>query len=428
MAKKKITLPKLPRGEGSMNWDTKNPELIVYRKSHTFSNGKSARIGVTGYTPTECIANMKEKIRITEEEIRKEKNIKSDAKNITLAEGMRIWLINEKHNKIKEKTYDRYECTLENQIAKKSIGMIQVYSIDKNNVESYLDELYSSNLSKSSIKKAYELLKQYMDYLYEKNPIDNPMRGITLENKLKNASVDLSKSINDDDIEEIHISSLKQVTEKDVLNDEEIKAFKKEACKELKVGISGYRYGYIFYFMILTFPRIGEMLAIRWKDIDFENKMMFIRKGISTVKDRSENAERKRKRIITTPKSQKSIREVMLTDEAIWALKEHKKRMNPESDNEFICKTIHGTVASDRVMYDSLKLIIQRSGISNKEQFSPHNLRHTGISYYIRHGVPIEMVANMAGHDISVTQHVYYHIIQEQKNKALDIMNSISID
>lgn len=422
--KKKIDLPKLPYGEGSMSWDTKNPDVIVYRKKYTFSNGKTVRVCVTGYTPKECMQNMKDKISHTENKIYQENAQRSNHKGVTLGNGMITWL-NDKKGTIKEKTFDRYETTLNNQILKHPIKDKQVYNIAESDIESYVDFLMKSNLSFSSIKKAYILLKQYMNYAYEKNPIKNPMNSVSLP-KYKTSSIALGDVITDEKIDKLHDNGIKPVTIKDILTDEEIKIFKKESCKEYRPGVGGYRYGHIFYFMILTFPRVGEMLATRWKDVDFENKVMHIQKGISTVKNRDVDSKTKTKRVITTPKSKNSIRDIMLTDEAIWALEEHKKLMSPKSDEEFICKTVNNSVASDRVLYDSLKLIIKNSGIQ-KENFSLHNLRHTGISYYIRHKVPIDIIANMAGHDVSVTQKIYYHIIQDQKNTALNIMNSIKI-
>lgn len=420
---RKIQLPKLPRGQGGMHWDNRTKDLIVYQKSHTFSNGKMMRISVTGYTPQECISRMDEKISITENELKKSNAQKEDSKGRTLTQAMSQWLVVTKKDKVKNKTYDRYENTLLNQICKYDIGKLQVYSITRYDIETYIQTLSQSNLSYSSIKKSYELLKQFMAYLYEKDISSNPMNGLSLPKK-KADSIELTSFISD---KNLSLTMSEAITIKDILDDDEIKQFKKEACKEYKVGVGGYRYGRIFYFMILTFPRIGEMLAIRWKDIDFENKTMRIDKSISTIKNRDINATTKTKRVVTTPKSLNSIREVMLTDEAIKVLLEHKELMSPKSEDDFVCTTIHGTVASDRVLYDSLKLIMKNSGIQ-KENFSPHNLRHTGISYYIRHGVPIDVIANMAGHDVSVAQKVYYHIIQSQKNSALEIMNKISVD
>lgn len=402
----------------------KTPDLIIYRKTHTFSDGQSIRVTATGFTPQECIANMKIKINDTEGEIKRKNVEKSESKNITLAESMEQWLVQTKKDAIKDKTYDRYETTIQNQIAKYSIGNIESYAVNEKDIKLYIQELMKSDLSYSSIKKAYGLLKQFMSYLYEKNISLNPMNTIKLP-KSKRGSIDLSENVSDEELENLVDTGYKPITIRDILSDEEIKIFKKESCREYKFGISGYRYGRIIYFMILTFPRMGEMLAARWKDIDFVNKKMKIDKAIATVKNRDDGAEKKTKRIITSAKYDR-IRDVMLTDEAIEVLNEHKKLMDPKSDDEFICKTIHGTVVNERVLYDSLKLILTRAGI-DKESFSPHNLRHTGISYYIRHGVPIDVIANMAGHDVSVTQKVYYHIIQDQKEKTLDIMNSIQI-
>ena len=55
---------------------------------------------------------------------------------------------------------------------------------------------------------------------------------------------------------------------------------------------------------------------------------------------------------------------------------------------------------------------------------SVHGLRHTGISYFIRHNVDKDIVAKMAGHsDSKITDQVYYTILSDQDKKELEKIN-----
>ena len=71
------------------------------------------------------------------------------------------------------------------------------------------------------------------------------------------------------------------------------------------------------------------------------------------------------------------------------------------------------------------KNIIKRTeGINHNKNVTIHGLRHTGISYFLRHGVPVEVISRMAGHQsIQITIDTYYSVIEEQKQKALDDLN-----
>jgi site-specific recombinase XerD len=63
---------------------------------------------------------------------------------------------------------------------------------------------------------------------------------------------------------------------------------------------------------------------------------------------------------------------------------------------------------------DILSKALKRAGINKK--VSVHGLRHTGISYFLRHGAASEVVSKQAGHnDISTTNGIYYSVIEEQK-------------
>lgn len=93
--------------------------------------------------------------------------------------------------------------------------------------------------------------------------------------------------------------------------------------------------------------------------------------------------------------------------------------------NHYVFETKNGTFASPSNLYQNIKSIYDKAGIDEKK-VGLHKLRHTGISYYIRHGVPIEIVSKMAGHSsIAVTTNIYYDLVEDQFKDAIKIMNNI---
>ena len=180
---------------------------------------------------------------------------------------------------------------------------------------------------------------------------------------------------------------------------------------------------------MFSFMRIGEAIALKWKDIDFENKTVNIYKAASLVKNRVET-KKKTKWIITTTKSESGRRLNLLSDDAITAIRKHFDRMShgrsyEEMKNRYVFETSTGTFASPTNLLRNIKSIYEQAGI-DKSKAGLHKLRHTGISYYIRHGVPVEIVSKMAGHSsIAVTYNTYYSLIEKQFKDAIVIMNNI---
>ena len=421
MSKKK-TLPKLGYGQGSFSWDSKTEGLIIYRKTIKIANDLSQRETVTGFSPEECQENMKQRERDLIALYKKTISAREEYKNLTVQDGIRQWLKENKYGKIKDRSYDRLEQTLNNQIASSEIGTMLTYNVDTENAKKFFIDL-ESKYSISTQIKTYDLLNAYMRFAYKKrNQEGNPMCDIERPVKRANSvQIDLDSNV---DVSDITCSDIHIVKPEEILSDNEIDIFKQEISQPYLPGASGYRYGHGLYFIMLTFLRVGEALALTWSDIDIKNKTMFVNKAISTIKNRDcSNTGNKYKRVIGTTKYD-SKRTIVLTDEAIHEIMLHREIMNPKGDNDFVFLSSNGTITHYRVLYESLCTIMRNTKLK-KERFSPHTLRHTGISYYIRHGVPIDIIANMAGHSVEITRKVYYHIIKDQQKNALDIMNQI---
>ena len=419
---KRKSLPKLGYGQGSLSWDSKTEGLIVYRKTIKIADGLSQRESVTGFSPEECFKNMEQRELDLKELYKKTISAREEYKNLTVQDGIRQWLKENKYGKIKDRSYDRLEQTLNNQIVSSEIGTMLTYNVDSENAKKFFKEL-ESKYSISTQIKTYDLLNAYMRFAYKKrNQEGNPMCDIERPVKRANSvQIDLNNQV---DVSDITCSDIHVVKPEEILSDNEIDIFKHEISQPYLPGISGYRYGHGLCFIMFTFLRVGEALALRWSDVDIKNRTVFVNKAISTIKNRdNENTGNKYKRVIGTTKYD-SERTIVLTDEAIHELELHKEIMKPQNSNDFIFLSSNGTITHYRVLYESLCTIMKNTKLK-KERFSPHTLRHTGISYYIRHGVPIDVIANMAGHSVEITRKVYYHIIKDQQKNALDIMNQI---
>lgn len=420
-------LPKMPRGMGSFQ---QRGDSFRYEKTHTYPDGfTKIRIGVTAKTIDECINFMK----VREKELDKE--FLSETIPITqdlLQDAMKKWLKEEKLGKIKATSYDRIERTIKNQIEDTRLGIMPAADVDADDIRSHLDYLrYDKKYSQSVISKTYDVLHQFFHFLYAKDLSGNPMNGIAKPTK----GADIGELVEERNLFESN--DLKDM----VLSDDEIKTFRDWVFNEAATGSQGRsKYGLALYFTMMTFLRSGEARTLRWRDLDLDHNRLQVTKSISRVINRSEEEDAKTQVVTTTPKTANGVRIVMITDDAKEAILEHKKRMRPESENELIFATDNGKPLSEAQAWRALNGILYATNLKKdpkkeyKDQpvpparkgFSMHYLRHTGISYYLRHGVPIDVISRMAGHSSTdVTRRVYYHIIADQTEDAFKIMNGI---
>lgn len=416
-------LPKMPYGQGSFTYEG---EKIRYQKPFkSETDGKTYRLLVRGKTVQECFDLMKKKEREKEAEISEKYYESSDSDHAMLTVAMLDWLKLAKQNARKATSFDREERTINNQIAPFKIGRMRIVDISSRDIMRHLNDLQfnvakkdgKKGYSYSTVKKTYEVLAQFFRYFYASDMNKNPMNRVTPPKS--------KESIGEIDIKDIVAYRMEDV----VLNDDEIETFRDFVFQDPVNGSIGRtKHGVSLYFIMMTCLRAGEAISLTWGDVDMENKTLTVNKTTSRVTDRSA-ASNKTKRVITAPKTGSGIRTVMLNKFAISALELIKERSIHTEPTDFIICTDVGKSVTSEYLYNKLKTVLKGSGLmtdARQEAFGLHYLRHTGISYYLRHGIPVELVSKMAGHSsINITMNTYYHIIQDQNAKMLEMMNQI---
>lgn len=404
MTTKKIKeLPKLPRGMGSYRYRSNG--LIQYRKQITL-DGVQYNLSVYGETLNEVNQKMKEEEAVTE---RQHKIGIKQQKTKLLQEEINDWLTLYKQEEVIERSYDRIESTYLTHIVGSGLGTTQMQAVTSDDIQRFLKELKNAHngeqLSYSSKKKVYDLLNGFFRFKYIKEPYMNPM--LTVKKPIN----DVTKI--DDDLV--------------VWDDAEIQQICNEAVKPLRSGIEGYKHGLAIIFIMWTFIRLGEALALQWEDINLEDDTIKIYKSYSRVKIRTGSRAGSYEWKITKTKNKQN-RTFKMCQMAVDAITEYKKQKNPLSEKEYVFSASSGKILSATSITRMYQNIINNTqGIQHNKHVTIHGLRHTGISYFIRHGVPIEVVSRMAGHQsIQITIDTYLSVIEEQKLSAIDELNNIA--
>ncbi len=167
--------------------------------------------------------------------------------------------------------------------------------------------------------------------------------------------------------------------------------------------------------LLQTGLRSGEMIGLRWIDVDFEKRVLHI---CRTMEYRHSTGEWK----IGEPKTKNSVRDVPLTQEAVNILKNQREKLTSLnirstefSDFVFLCKK--GTPIKNSTYDSKLFYYCDKAGI---ERFSMHVLRHTFATRCIEGGMRPKTLQMILGHStIGVTMNLYVHVTDEEKVKEV---------
>lgn len=162
---------------------------------------------------------------------------------------------------------------------------------------------------------------------------------------------------------------------------------------------------------LYTGLRIGELLALTWNDIDFEKSILSVTK---TCHDGNENG--KHIRIIDTPKTENSRRQIPLSKTLIKMLKEMKKK----SKCEFVIADGERPVFI-RSYQRMFELFLKKLKLPHK---GFHSLRHTFATRALECGMDVKSLSEILGHKNAViTLNRYAHSLWEHK---AEMMNKLS--
>ena len=199
--------------------------------------------------------------------------------------------------------------------------------------------------------------------------------------------------------------------------EQQVKAIVKEASAVFKNGTPKYRYGQVILLLLATGLREGESLYLKWKNVDFENRCLYVCGNVVEVQGGIIEQN--------TPKTTKGNRKVPLNDNAIRALMSLKEIVHDETR---VVATKNGLVVSPSSIRRTMASVVANCNVDGISEVKDkvHALRHTFAVSVIRSGADIKAVSQILGHsDITVTLNTYHHIIEEQKRDAMIAIDNI---
>lgn len=323
--------------------------------------------------------------------------------DIKLSDYIEHWMKMYKYGTIAESTYDRLENIYNKHIKTSAISKKNIQDVTTDDIQMLINSK-KSVLSVSSLKKIKEVLYPCFKHAKNQNVVSfNPVENVSIPKRVFFDEQDRRMCFYSDDEVKMIVQTM--------------------LPKYYQYNPRRYRYSPLYTFILNTGLRIGECMALNWKDVNFDNRTLKVNKSVITSYERDESMNKgSKKQKIGMTKTLKGNRILPLNDsalEALFMMKERNEDMDITSD--LIFSNYEGGLLNIKSVQTTFKSICNDLGIEYK---GIHALRHTFGSLLIKNHVDIKIVSELLGHtDVRFTYNRYIHIIQEQKAEAINMIN-----
>lgn len=302
----------------------------------------------------------------------------------TLSEYLTTWLADYAKPNVTGKTYERYERIVEHNI-KPHLGHIRLCDLKPTEIQRFYSLLLregrkkGGGLSPLTVQHVHRLLRKTLHQAVRWEILDrNPADG----------------------------ADSPRVPRK------EMHALDREGLTRLLALLRGNKLYLPVLLAATTGMRRGEIMALRWSDIDLDGRVLRVARSLQQTKAGLEFKE---------PKSVRGRRNIRLAQATIDALKTHRKAIDTGDSGLVVCRP-DGTPWPPDQLSAEFHLFAKRNGFAIRF----HDLRHTHASNLLRDGVPVNVVSQRLGHaEPAITLNVYSHVLpgmQEEAAAKVDAM------
>jgi integrase len=298
-----------------------------------------------------------------------------DNENITIGEYLDVWLKGSVYGSVRQSTYDR-DTNLVNNHIKPVLGSLKLKKLNSAHVQNFYRNRLDTGLSASTVRKIHDILRrglaQAVDWHLTQRNVANvvkPPRPVP----------------------------------------KEIVALSTDETRRLLDAAAEDRLEALYVLAVHTGMRQGEMLALRWQDVDIENAVLSVRRTLT---------RRGGKVAFGEPKTKKSRRSIRLTPQAVDALRAHLERQLRDmeilgdhyQDQGLIFTTDTGApINPSNLRQRSFTPLLKRAGLPHMRF---HDLRHTCATLLLSRGVHPKFVQELLGHaTIAITLDTYSHVM-----------------
>jgi len=301
----------------------------------------------------------------------------------TLADWVQFYMEEILRSKIKPSTYSYYHQILQNHILPE-LGSRKLNNITQDDIQAFADSLQDKGIGVNTACGIIGMMQRIFTAAIKKNLVlANPCRDLELPAK--------------------DIPQFAPLT--------------RAEQQKLENAAAADKDGTAVMLALYTGMRIGELCALRWDDIDFENRIINVRRTIQRISN-MEHGGGKTFLNIGSTKSAFSNRSIPLTEKLHQLLKEEQKKSN--SDYVISCR---GNIAEPRIVRYRYHRILEAAGI---RLIHFHGLRHTFATRCIETGMDVAALSRLLGHSsIKMTLDIYTGATMEHKAESIQKLDLI---
>lgn len=304
----------------------------------------------------------------------------------TVAQYLNRWLAEYAKPNLTPRSYERYESIVRVHLVP-DIGSIQLTKLRPEHIQKHYAAMLEKGLSPLSVRYHHTVLHKALQTAIKWGTVSrNAADGVD------------APRVRQGDIQ--------------TWDESEVITFL-ESCR-------GTHYYALFYLALFTGMRRGELLALRWQDIDFVYSQISVNRSIHHLEDGSY--------IFTQPKTKKSRRTIALSPSAFLMLDSYRKAKEIElkmmdqelKDGDLVFNTL-GKPWRPNTVSRAWTIMAARAGV---KVIRLHDARHTHASLMLKQGIHPKIVQERLGHStISITLDTYSHVapgLQEAAAKRFD--------
>lgn len=305
----------------------------------------------------------------------------------TVQEYMEQWLEEIHKSVVKLSTYKNYQDLLRNYIIP-GLGKIKLQSLTPQQVQAFYSKKMKDGLAPKTINNIHGLLHKALSNAVKWNVVSRNVCDAVTPPRVARK-------------------------EKTVLTAEQ--------ARNLLKQIKNHRMEALFTLAIVTGMREGELLALRWQDIDFTGYSLQVKRTVRYIKGYGH--------VESEPKTVKSRRKIMLPLFAVEVLLIHKAQQEEQRrecanawvDKDLVFATAMGNYLALTTLRRAFNGILKQAGLPHMRF---HDLRHSAATILLSRGTHPKVVQEILGHSqISMTLDVYSHVLpvmQEEVTKGWD--------
>ena len=317
----------------------------------------------------------------------------------TLAQFLERWLVDSARPKLRERTFESYATVVRRHLIP-SLGHHQLARLSPEDVERYLNREQAAGrisrragdrkLSARTVQYHRAILRRALNVALKRGYVYRIVATLTDPPRVERGE---TKPLN-----------LAQV-------------------RALLDAARGHRLEALLTAALSTGMRQGELLGLRWVDVDLDAGTLHVRKQLQRINNKLEMRE---------PKTARSRRVIALLPDEVEVLRTQRAGQLQErlmagsrwQDSGLVFANTLGGPLDARGVVKQFKALLERAGLPRDVRF--HDLRHTNATWLRAMGADLRLVMERLGHStITLTANTYQHIDLEMQREAMAKLGSL---